>query len=73
MMGAAKYMVTIRFATDLYPTCYFFHEAPLANRFYYNKRETYAESDLFAGSQVKLWRLSDDGQHWDLKLSSDNA
>ena len=73
MMGAAKFMVTIRFAEELYPNTYFFNDVALANRFYYDRRENYKSDDLFDGTQVQLWKLSDDGQRWDLKLSSDNA
>ena len=68
-MGTAKYMVTIRFADSFYPNTYFFDDAALANRFYYDRRE-YHGSD---GTEVQLWKLSDDGQHWDLRLSSANA
>lgn len=73
MMGAAKFMVTIRFSDSLYPTTYFFNDVALANRFYYDRREYYESDDLFHSAQVQLWKLSDDGQRWDLKLSSDNA
>ena len=72
-MGMAKFMVTIRFADSLYPTTYFFNDAALANHFYYDRRENYDSDALFDGTQVQLWKLSDDSQHWDLKLSSDNA
>lgn len=73
MMGAAKFMVTIKFAEEPYPKTYFFDDSAQANRFYYDRREFYKSDDLFNGSKVQLWKLSDDSQRWDLKLSSDNA
>lgn len=72
-MGAAKYMVTVRYADELYPNTYFFNESPLANHFYYDMREAHCVGDLADGTQVQLWVLSPDGNHWTLKLSSDNA
>lgn len=73
MMGAAKFMVTIRFAEETYPRTYFFLDPATANSFYYDRREYYENDDLLNDTQVQLWKLSDDSQCWDLKLSSDNA
>lgn len=72
-MGMARYMVTIRFPGAIYPSVNFFKDVKLANMFYYDRRESYSAGSLFEGTEVNLWHLSDDGQHWDLKLSSDNA
>lgn len=72
-MGAAKYLVTVRYADELYPATYFFNESALANIFYYEMREAHCVGGLADGSQVQLWVLSDDGTQWVLKLSSDNA
>ena len=72
-MGMAKYMVTTKFPESLYPTAYFFDDVALANIFYYDRREHYRSDAFCDGTQVQLWKLSDDEQRWDLKLSSDNA
>ena len=72
-MGTARYMVTIRFPGEKYPSVNFFDDVKLANMFYYDRRESYSAGSLFEGTEVNLWRLSDDGQQWSLKLSSNNA
>lgn len=72
-MGAAKYLVTVRYADCLYPAAYFFNESSLANIFYYDMRASHCEGIYVDGTQVQLWVLSDDGKQWRLKLSSDNA
>lgn len=69
-MGMARYMVTIRFSDSLYPNAHFFNDPYLANMFYYDWREVYKNPNE---AKIQLWKLSDDGLQWNLKLSNDNA
>lgn len=60
-MGAAKYMVTIRFADALYPTAYFFNDSSLSVNFYNDivNRHSVEDGDLYK-SEVQLWKLEDE-------------
>ena len=69
-MGMTRYMVTIRHSDSLYPNAYFFNEPYLANQFYYDWREVFNNPNE---TNIQLWKLSDDGSQWILKLSNDNA
>lgn len=65
-----SFMIMVRFPGDPAPKTYFFSDAPTANRFYYMKKEFYETDEAFKETKIGLWRLSDDGRSWVLKLSN---
>ena len=65
-----SFMIMVRFPDNPQPHTYFFSDAPTANRFYYMKKEDYESYDCFKETKISLWRLSDDGRSWVLKLSN---
>lgn len=64
------FMIMVHFPGNPAPKTYFFSDAPTANRFYYMKKEDYKSDDYFKETKIGLWRLSDDGRSWVLKLSN---
>ena len=65
-----SFMIMVRFPNNPAPIAYFFSDAPTANRFYYMKKELYETDEFFKETKIGLWRISDDGRSWILKLSN---
>ena len=53
-MGAAKYMVTVRFKDQIYPKSYFFMESTLAVNFYVSIHDLHKD---FNDVELQLWEL----------------
>ena len=61
-MGYASFMVTIRYAEDLFPKAYFFGEHDLAKRFFEAEKDVHEDD----GSSVQLWTLDVENAKWEL-------
>lgn len=64
------FMIMIKFSDNPSPVVYFFSDAPTANRFYYMKKEFYQDDDYLKDTKIGLWRMSDSGTSYELKLSN---
>lgn len=56
MMGAEKFMVTVRFKDELYPKSYFFCESTLAVNFFVSVHDLHKD---FNDVDLQLWELAD--------------
>ena len=64
------FMIMIKFSDNPAPVTYFFSDAPTANRFYYMKKEFYQDVEYLKDTKIGLWRMSDNGTSYELKLSN---